>query len=256
MLWKNSHWTPATLAILIATSCGGSAAPATSRSPTVPASASPAASVSPAASAATKPTDAVGQVSTKLADGPQQPGSPLQHAHIAGFVYVVSGTHRLALAGGDTKDSQPGQAVFVPQDVAHTHSNPGTTPSEWYFVALRNTNARVAAPTFPGQTTLYESTDLLANALPADRKYVEQLNLVTLEKSGRTASHKHGGVEMVVVTDGTIQLKASGQQPLTLTKGKGTVVPPNTVLQATNMGDGQAKFLAFFVTPQGADFCR
>jgi quercetin dioxygenase-like cupin family protein len=267
----NSPWTPATLAILIAASCGGSAAPATSRSPTVPASASPAASVSPAASAATKPTDAVGQVSTKLADGPlaalptlplyvnvldvpQQPGSPLQHAHIAGFVYVVSGTHRLALTGGDTKDSQPGQAVFVPQDVAHTHSNPGTTPSEWYFVALRNTNARAAAPTFPGQTTLYESPDLPANALPAEKKYVEQLNLVTLEKGGRTASHKHGGLEMVVVTDGAIQLKASGQQPLTLTKGKGTVVPPNTVLQATNMGDGQAKFLAFFVTPEGADF--
>src|SRR5712692_9846456 len=57
MLWKNSLWIPATVAILISASCGGSAAPATSRSPTAPASASPAASVSPAASAATKPTD-------------------------------------------------------------------------------------------------------------------------------------------------------------------------------------------------------
>jgi quercetin dioxygenase-like cupin family protein len=209
-------------------------------------------------------------VSTKLADGPlaalptlplyvnvldvpQQPASPLQHAHLAGFVYAVNGVHRLEIQGGATKDVNSGEGAFVPADVVHTHSNPGTTPSKWYFIALRNTNARTAAPTFPGQTTLYESADLPAGALPAG-KYVEQLNLVTLEKGGRTASHKHGGLELLIVLDGTFQLRVAGQQPQTLTKGKGAVVPPNTVLQATNTGDGTAKFLAFFVTPETAPF--
>jgi len=240
---------------ILAAGCGGAAAP----------SATPFS----APSATTKPNEAVGYTSAKLADGPlaalpalplyvnvldvpQQPAASTQHAHIAGFVFVASGIHRLVIQNGETKDSQPGQAVFVGQDVVHTHANPGTAPNEWYFIALRNTNARSAAPTFPGQSTLYESPDLPANALLAG-KYVEQLNLVTLEKGGRTPSHKHGGVEMVIVLDGTVQVRAAGQAQA-LTKGKGGVIAPNTILQATNVGDGQAKFLAFFVTPEGADF--
>jgi len=264
-MFATKFFSPLTVALLIATACGGSAAPAAS-------SGAPTAAGTAAASpsAGTKPTDSFGGSSVKLADGsvsalptlplyinvldvPQQPNAPLQHAHIAGFVYALNGVHRLAIQGGDTKDLSPGAAAFTPQDAVHTHSNPGATANEWYFVALRNTNARTAAPTFPGQTTLYESSDLPANALPAG-KYVEQLNLVVLDKGGRTASHKHGGVEVVVVLDGTMQLRVAGQQSQTLTKGKGAVVLPNTILQATNMGDGQAKFLAFFVTQEGVDF--
>jgi hypothetical protein len=45
----------------------------------------------------------------------------------------------------------------------------------------------------PGQVTLYETPDLPATTFAAG-KYVEQLNATTLEKGGRTASHKHGGV--------------------------------------------------------------
>jgi quercetin dioxygenase-like cupin family protein len=59
---------------------------------------------------------------------------------------------------------------------------------------------------------------------------------------------------MVVVLDGTIQLRVAGQQAQTLTKGKGAVILPNTVLQATNTGDASAKFLAFFVTQEGQPF--
>ncbi len=258
-------------AVLLTTAaCGGSAA--RSPSPAAPSPSPAAPSPSPAASVAATPkaADAVGQVSVKLADGPlpvlpplplyvnvldvpQPPAASTQHAHLAGFVYAVAGVHRYVLQGGATTDSQPGQAVFVAQDAVHTHSNPGTTPNQWYFIALRNTNARSAANPFPGGSTLYESADLPANALPVG-KYVEQVNVVTLEKGGRTASHKHGGVEMLIVLDGTIQLRAAGQTAQTLTKGKGAVVPPGTILQATNTGDGQAKFLAFFVTAEGVEF--
>src|SRR5207245_8045090 len=98
-----------------------------------------------------------------------------------------------------------------PPDAVHTQANPGTVPNQWYFTALRNTNARTAANPFPGGSTLYESADLPANALPVG-KYVEQLNVVTLEKGGRTASHKHGGVEMLIVVDGKIQIGVVVQQ--------------------------------------------
>jgi len=209
-------------------------------------------------------------VSTKLGDGPldalptsplfinvldvpQPPASPIQHAHIAGFVYAANGVHQLTIQGSAATDVKPGAAAFVPGNVAHTHANPGTTANEWYFMGLRNTGGRTGAALFPGQTTLYESPDLPATAFPAG-KYVEQLNVTTLEKGGRTASHKHGGVEVLLILDGTVTVRVAGQQAQTLTKGKGAVVPPNTTVQVTNTGDGQAKLLAYFVTVDGAPF--
>jgi len=266
MFGRTVPWVCALAVALTGAACGGTAAPSPSPAPRSP---SPAAQ-SPSPAATPKAADAVGFTSAKLADGPlpvlpplplyinvldvpQPPAASTQHAHLAGFVYAVAGVHRFVLQSGETTDSQPGQGVFVAQDVVHTHSNPGTVPNQWYFIALRNTNARSAAMPFPGGTVLYESGDLPANALPVG-KYVEQMNVVTLEKGGRTASHKHGGVEVLIVLDGTVQLRVAGQTAQTLTKGKGAVVPPGTILQATNTGDGQAKFLAFFVTAEGVEF--
>jgi quercetin dioxygenase-like cupin family protein len=249
---------PALALALVAASCGG----ATTASPT-PTTRAATASASRIANVA-----AVGQTSTKLADGtlaalpagtlyvnflavPQPPASPITHAHVAGFVYAVVGTHQLAIQGGETKDIKPGEAGFIGTDVAHTHANPGSTPTEWYFVALRPVAGRTAAPLFPGQTVLFETADL--PQLTAG-KYAEQLNVVTLDKGGQTAAHKHGGLETVVVLEGTVQVRVAGAQPVTLTKGKGLYIAPNTPLQAINMGDGTAKFLAFFVTLDGQTF--
>lgn len=211
---------------------------------------------------------AVGFTSTTIADGsiaalptaplyinfldvPQAPGASTQHAHVAGIVYAAVGAHRFTDQTGRMFDSLPGQGGFIGQDAVHTHSNPGTAPIQWYFIAIRNVGGRIAPPTFPGQSVLYETPDL---PTLAPGKYNEQLNLVTLEKGGRTAAHRHGGLEALVVLDGTVQLRVAGQQATTLTKGKGAYVLPNTVLQATNTGDGAARFLAFFVTPDGAPF--
>lgn len=246
---------------LIASACSGAAtaSPKPTATATVTASASP----SPNTSAA-----AQGQTSTKIADGalaslpsgtlyinfldvPQPPASPLNHAHVGGFVYSVTGTQQLAITGGETKDIKPGEAAFVATDVAHTHANLGSTPIEWYFAAIRPIGGRTAAPLFPGQTVLFETPDLPQQAAG---KYLEQLNLVTLDKGGRTPAHKHGGIEAIVVLEGTVQLRVAGSQPTTLTKGKGAYVLPNTALQATNTGEGAAKFLAFFVTLDGQPF--
>ena len=246
---------------LIATACtAATTSPATtSPATTAPASASPTVNTAAAAQ---------GQTSTKLAEGtlaalpdgtlyvnfldvPQPPASPITHLHVAGFVYALTGTHQMAIAGGETKDIKPGEAAFIGSNVSHTHTNPGTTPIEWYFAALRPNGGRTASPLFPGQTVLFESPDLPQQ--PAG-KYLEQLNLVTLEKGGRTAAHKHGGIEAILVLDGTVQVRVAGAAAITLTKGKGAYVMPNTALQATNTGDGAAKFLAFFATLDGQPF--
>ena len=256
-----SAFAPALVLAVVAASCSG--ATTVSPSTSAIATASPIVSPSPAANVA-----AQGQTSTKLADGtlaalpsgtlyinvlavPQPPASPITHLHIAGFVYAVTGTHQLAIQGGETKDIKPGEAGFIGTDVAHTHANTGSTPIEWYFIALRPIGGRTAAPLFPGQTVLFETADV--PQLTAG-KYAEQLNLVALEKGGRTAAHKHGGIETIVVLEGTVQVRLAGAQPVTLTKGKGLYIPANTPLQGINTGDGTAKFLAFFVTLDGQPF--
>jgi quercetin dioxygenase-like cupin family protein len=242
-------------AAFVATACGGAATP--SPTPTLPAS--PTANPAAAAVGLTAKTLGEGSISAlptaplyiNYLDVPQAPAASTQHAHIAGFVYAAVGVHRVVVQGGPTVDVQPGEGGFIAQDVVHTHSNPGTTPIQWYFIAIRNVGGRIAPPTFPGQSVLYETADLPALAAG---KYNQRLDLISLEKGGRTAAHRHGGVEALVVLDGTVQVRVAGQQPTTLSKGKGAYVPPNTILQATNTGDGTARFLAFFVTPDGAAF--
>src|SRR3989442_6188226 len=156
----STPWVCALAALVIGAACGGTAAPSPSpatRSPS-PAAASPSVS----ASATPKAADAVGFVSTKLADGPlpvlpaiplyvnvldvpQPPAASTQHAHLAGFVYAVAGVHRHVVQGGATTDSQPGQAVFLAQDAVHQPANPWTGPNQWDFTTLRNTQAPSAA---------------------------------------------------------------------------------------------------------------
>lgn len=210
--------------------------------------------------------DAVGFVTTKLAEGPlpelpaeqlfvtvvhvpQQLNAPITHAHIAGFVYTLSGSSQLAIEGGDTS-IKAGEAGFVGAGAVHTHANPGPSANDWYFIGLRPTGTRYLTPSFPGQSTVYDTGDLPVTALIAG-KHTEQLNVTTLEKGGRTAAHKHAGLEILVILAGSVQLRTASAQPVTLTSGKGAYVLPNTAMQVSNVGDGQAQWLAFFVTQEG-----
>ena len=84
--------------------------------------------------------------------------------------------------------------------------------------------------------------------------YAELINLVTLQPGGRTVSHRHGGIEWVIVVEGTVEVRTPGGARSTLTVGQTGKVPANTAVQAVNTGAGVAKFLAFFVTADGQPF--
>lgn len=117
----------------------------------------------------------------------------------------------------------------------------------------------VVAATGQGATSvkLTENKLTLADGaapnLPAGA-YLSTVSLVTLEKGGRTAAHKHGGVESIYVLEGTVDFRTAGGVRIILARGQGAAVPPNTPLQAVNGGDGIAKFLAFFMTAETAPF--
>lgn len=245
------------IATLVIAACGA-AAPAAS-SPTTGAS-------SPTTAATT--AKAEGAATTNLGDGkitalptgtlyvqyldvPQAASAPITHAHIAGFVYAAEGTHKLAIQDGATTDLKAGEAAFVPANVAHTHSNPGSSDNRWYFVSIRPNTARTASPTFPGQKEAFATADLAA--LPAGA-YSLGLRAVTVQPNGRTAAHKHGGLETIVVLDGSVEVRVQGAAAKTLKKGEGMTIEADTALQAWNKGTVPAKFLAFFVTADGKTF--
>ena len=192
-----------------------------------------------------------GTLYVQFLDVPQAAGAPITHAHIAGFVYAFLGTHRLAIEGAETKELKAGEAGFVPANVGHTHSNPGTTASGWYFISIRPNTARTASPTFPGQKEAFATPDL--PALPAGA-YTLGLRLVTIQPNGRTAAHKHGGLESILVLEGSVEVRAQGASPKTVQKGEGTSIEADTALQVWNKGAAPAKFLAFFVTADGKAF--
>jgi quercetin dioxygenase-like cupin family protein len=192
-----------------------------------------------------------GTLYIQFLDVPQAAGAPITHAHIAGFVYTYTGVHRLAIQDGETKDLKAGEAAFVQANVSHTHTNPGTSANGWYFVSIRPNTARTASPTFPGQKEVFATPDLAA--LPAGA-YSLGLRVVTIQPNGRTAAHKHGGLESILVLDGSVELRVQGASAKTLQKGDGTFIEADTPLQITNKGTAAAKFLAFFVTADGKTF--
>jgi quercetin dioxygenase-like cupin family protein len=192
-----------------------------------------------------------GTLYVQFLDVPQPAGNNLTHSHIAGFVYVLTGAHRLTVVGGETKELKVGEAGFVPADTSHTHTNPGTAESRWYFISIRPNTARTAAPTFPGQKELFGTPDLPALA---DGAYTQGLRLVTLQPNGRTSAHKHGGLETLVLLEGNVEVRAQGASPKTLAKGEGTYVAAGTPLQIRNTGNTAAKLLAYFVTAEGQTF--
>ena len=182
---------------------------------------------------------------------PQPAAATITHSHIAGFVFGLEGAMKVEIVGGETKELKPTEAVFVPADTAHTHSNPGTTANLWDFVSIRPNTARTAPATFPGQKEVFATADL---APLADGAYSLGLRSVTVQPNGRTAAHKHGGRETILALDGSIELHVLGAPVRTLKKGEGVTIEADTPVQMFNKGTTPAKFLAFFVTADGKAF--
>jgi quercetin dioxygenase-like cupin family protein len=243
----------------------GCSAPATTAAS--PTAASPTAASPTATAAAIASAKAEGAVTVNLGDGkipalpkgilyvqynalPQPAGGTLTHAHIGGFVYGVEGTTQL-IADGKTTDLKANEAAFVAADASHTHNNLGTTTNLFYYVSIRPNAARTAAPIFPGQKELFAGPDLPAMA---DGIYSLGLRSVTVQPNGRTAAHMHGGLETIVVLDGSVELRVKGVAVRTLAKGEGASINADTALQVWNRGLTPARFLAFFVTADGKTF--
>ena len=225
-------------------------------------------SVPPQPPATVSPAQGIGFASRALADGhvdalppgtlfanillfaqPANSSAP-PHSHVAIFIYQVSGTQTLAIQGQAPVTLQAGSAAFVPNHVTHTHSNPANSTNLWYVIGIR---PRGVVTTPPNATThpVYSTPDLPAFAPSA---YSETLRMAILQPGGRSPAHKHSGLEVILVLDGTLTLHSLGQPPQTLTAGQGAYVLPNTPLQVLNTGGTVGKYLAFLAWPVGQPF--
>lgn len=173
--------------------------------------------------------------------------------HVAGFDYVASGVQRLVIADRPPREIAPGESVFQPT-IAHVHTNPGTSPNQWYFIALWSEEDRPQALVDPSVGSVaFETPDLPADALPQG-SYVQTLRLVDLEPGGRSAAHRYGGVAAQFVLEGSISVHVAGQRPGRLGAGEGTHHLAGAELQEHNAGAGRAPFLELLTIGEGRPF--
>ena len=183
----------------------------------------------------------------------QAPGSSITHKHVASFDYQVKGTQVVQEQGGPKQTLNPGDAVFIKNDVTHTHSNPGQTANKWYLIALRPATAQTPTPTLPNEKTIYQ-TPTLPTSVFSKGAYCENLLRTEVQPNGKTASQRYSGLEVLHVLDGSVKVDVAGQDPKTLKAGDSTYILPNTPVQVSNAGSDVARFLSFNAWPQGQPF--
>jgi len=191
-----------------------------------------------------------GNLFANILSASQPAGTSVTHKHVASFVYGVNGTQTIQEQGGPKQTLNPGDAVFIKNDVTHTHTNPGNSANEWYLFALRPVTTPTPTPSLPNQKTVYE-TPTLPTSVFSKGAYCESLLKTEQQANGKTASQRHSGIEVLNVLDGSVKVDVAGQDPKTLKAGESTYVLPNTPVQVSNAGSSVARFLSFNVWPQG-----
>jgi quercetin dioxygenase-like cupin family protein len=229
-------------ALVLAAACGGAASPAPQATPNVTASPAPV-TTSTLASGRIESIPA-GALFVNYMDLPQAAGGAINHAHIAGFVYTVQGTHEMDVAGSAPLMIQAGKAAFIGATVMHGHINPGATANEWLFIGLRPASSRPLGIIVPGQKELYTTGDLTQIAPGA---YTETLSDSRLTANG--VDRQAGpSLRVVYVIDGGLTVSGDAAMSGTVSAGQGSYSLPGASLVLT-AGTAGAHYLTFTLTP-------
>ena len=173
--------------------------------------------------------------------------------HVPGFDYVASGYQRLTIQDRPPIDIGPGESVFQPS-IAHTHTNPGDGPNNWYFLALWPASARAEPLVDPNVAkVVFQTQDLPADVVPQG-SYVQTLRVAELEPGGRNLAHRYGGVDVQYVLEGSISVHMADHHAVTLRAGQGSYHLPGVGLQEHNVGGVRTRFLELLTTGDGRPF--
>jgi mannose-6-phosphate isomerase-like protein (cupin superfamily) len=194
-----------------------------------------------------------GQLFARVQSFTQAPGTSFSsRSHQPGFSYMVEGSQRYIPASGPAVDVAMGTAVFQRTE-AHVHLNDGSIPNRWLFIAVWPSAARGLPLVVPTSRVLFASTDFTAEALLPGPD-TETLDLLTLAPSAGTGMRRHGGVEVLSVLSGRLEVDAGGSRAALLSEGESVFVPAGSAVAEMDAGSGPVSYLAFTVTAAGRPF--
>ena len=93
-------------------------------------------------------------------------------------------------------------------------------------------------------------TDLVRESLDVAGHDVVQVR-VGIASGVLARRHKHPGVEIAYVLEGTLQYQLDGSAPVTLTAGESLFIPAGVAHSAKNTGKGPAEELATYFVETG-----
>jgi quercetin dioxygenase-like cupin family protein len=233
-------------ALVLAAACGGAASPVAqaTASPTPAPTATPTPVTTSVIASGRLDSIPAGTLFVNYMDLPQVSAGSIKHAHIAGFVYTVKGTHEMDIDGSAPLMIQAGSAAFIGATVMHSHINPGATANDWLFIGLRPASSRPLATIVPGQKELYTTADLTQITPGA---YMETLSDSRVIANG--VDRQSGpSLRVIFVIDGTLAVSGDAGMTGTVSAGQGAYSLPGASLVLT-AGAAGAHYLIFSLTP-------
>lgn len=155
------------------------------------------------------------------------------HAHPSGFVYGLTGSTLVNVDDGSHLTVRPGEALFAPPFVHHSHSNPGSQPNDWLFLGMRAESARTKPLPSPTARVVIDSADIPALVVGAN--YEMRLDRVTVRPGGQSPVLKLGGPTLVYILEGSESVHRKNDTTTTLRMGQGGYLPQDSVYQLRNL---------------------
>jgi hypothetical protein len=182
-----------------------------------------------------------------VADEVTMDQAAVDHRHAASFVYAPITPVRVKL-GGETHTLAPGQAMFIPANVAHTFVPTCAPPTDcrdsFWEIRLTDPAARPVPAAGPSRRVFV--SEPLTN-LPGGALHVT-LAEVPLPAGGYTLLPAAQGPEYLYVNHGDVAYGSVRGPEARLRPGTGQLVPPQRAVAARNEGRAPADLLALDVT--------
>ena len=169
---------------------------------------------------------------------------PLTHEHSLSFVYAKDEPHTVTIDGEEIM-LQPGEGVFMGQDVEHTHA----VGSFWE--TLLTTPEAPPPPGLADAEQLFISETLEGVPQPPVRIAFIR---VELPMGSQTSVHTHPGSEFIYVTEGDIDYQNAIIGTERMQAGDVHMLPADTAVQKRNPEGETAVFLSWFIVDPDEPF--
>jgi quercetin dioxygenase-like cupin family protein len=86
---------------------------------------------------------------------------------------------------------------------------------------------------------------------PASPKYEAVMGISEIPPGGTSGKHRHPGIELAYILEGSLELVHEGKPPVTVKAGEASMNPLNGIHTATNRGTVPVKILTVYIVEKG-----